>query len=223
MARQLVLASSQYLTLNNAVWANAFPVTLSIWFLPNTLGNRIVFGLFDTTKTTFPAVRMQQRTSINVIRAEHRDSVTAAQAQTTATYNTSAWNNFGGSYSANNNRTVYLNGGNSIPDTQSAAIAMTTNKVLIGAGENNSIVSSWVDGRVSHAAIHDVALNADEMGAIGKGVNPFRVRTSNVLAYWPIGHGSPDPNLAKQGGTLNMTVQNSPAIADSAPVSPLFF
>jgi hypothetical protein len=76
---------------------------------------------------------------------------------------------------------------------------------------------------VSQAAIHDAALNADEMGAIGKGINPFRVRTSNVLAYWPIGHGSPDANLAKQGGTLNMTVVNSPAVADSAPVSPLFF
>ena len=223
MARQFVSTSSQYASLSNAVWANTFPVTLSIWAFPDSAGNRLAFGLYDTVNASSRGVRLQQRAATDVLRAEHRDGTTAAQAVTAVTYNIGAWSGFGGVYTTNANRTVYLNGANAVSDTTPATVAMATNKVSIAVLESAGAPAAYFNGRLGHAAIHDVALNADEMGAIGKGINPFRVRTSNVLAYWPLGHGSTEPNLAKQGSTLNMTLVNSPAIADSAPVSPLFF
>lgn len=224
MSRRFVSTSSQYATLANAVWSNTFPVTISIWAYPDSLGNRIAFGLQDTLQSGARSVRLQQRTATDILRAEHRDGVaTPAQAVSTGTYNLSAWNSFAGVFSNNASRTVYLNGGNSSTDTASVPNAMATNKVSIGVLESSGAPTAFFNGRLGHGAIHDAALNPDEMGAIGKGINPFRVRTSNVLAYWPLGHGSTEPNLAKQGGTLNMTLVNSPAIADSAPVSPLFF
>lgn len=232
MARQFLAASTRVLELNigttDMPHGNAYPFTFHSWAYPEAAISAIMFGTYDTVNTTAPGARIQQ-TSGNLLQATFRDRnpTTNAAAQTSNSISQNAWNGYTVMFEGDANRTVFLNGGGKVNNTTSAPNGpMAHNYIAVGCSKYSAGNLSPFTGRIAEGAMWNAALNDDEVNALGKRVNPGRIRPSNLIVHYPlIGKSSSDGehNLAKGGSTFNLSAVNTPGIADHAPVSPLFF
>ena len=92
--------------------------------------------------------------------------------------------------------------------------AMPTHTADFKAGESNTIYS---DGDIAEVRTWDVSLSAGDIYSDFAGKIP---RSANLIQNWPIGYGSPEPDLSGNGN--NGTIGGSPAISDHPPVASLY-
>ncbi len=126
-----------------------------------------------------------------------------------------AWNHIGAVETSATDHRVYCNGSTG-QDTNSRTPA-NADSVTIGR-QGDSTPGDEFEGRLAEVAVWDVALTADEMNALRFGANPLKMRRANLVGYWPLfGNASPEPDYGSS--KLALTLQNSPAKADNAPVA----
>lgn len=95
------------------------------------------------------------------------------------------WQNLTGVYSANNSRTVYLNGGSSGTDT-TAATPSGISHIYVGATSSSSSIIKSFNGAIADTAIWNVALNTSEIAALNAGYSPALIRPSALVYYQPL-------------------------------------
>ena len=226
MARNFVSASNQSLYVNAVPWDNTFPMTMCCWVRPvATMVNGIAFGMHYTGDTSAESARIQTRSG-GAARAEHRDGTTAAVAETTALITAGSWHHVAAVFASTSSRTIYLDGANSVNNTTSATNTMNTDYLIVGRGRvSTGFTSPAYNGDISHCAIWNVALNAEEIAAIASGVCPTNIRPQNLIYYAPLeGVASPENNVWRAGGTYNLTLDNAPVHAGNPPkVMNMFF
>lgn len=221
MARTFDANTANNLSVDVAA-VTAAPLTMACWFIADdvtTLRNLMWVGDKDVTNAYF-ALSVRGDVANDPIEARTRSSATSAAAQTSTGYSAATWHHACGVWAGAADRKVYLDGAGEGTNTTSvtpAGIDRTTIG-LYGA----STPANPFDGRIAEAAIWNVALTANERLMLAAGVSPLRVRAASLIAYYPIGRGSPEPNLAKGTITLNLTVNGTLAIGDHAPVAPMF-
>lgn len=115
-----------------------------------------------------------------------------------------------GVFSAANSRTVYLDGAAGATNTTSRTPASLAT-VLTGK-YHSSAGTDYSDVAIAETAIWDVALSADEITSLSKGLSPILIRPQNLVFYAPIvGANSPEIELV---GARNLTFSGSPVKAE---------
>ena len=76
--------------------------------------------------------------------------------------------------------------------------------------------SDYVNGDIAEMATWNVALDAAEIAALGKGVIPLVIRPASLTGYWPV-RGTFSPEIDLKGGR-NLTLINAPTASAHAPV-----
>jgi hypothetical protein len=130
-----------------------------------------------------------------------------ALALTTTSFSANTWQHACGVFSAANARAAYLNGGG--VGTNSTSLTPTgIDRTYVGrlTGFDGSLYGS-MNAAVAEAAIWNVALTADEVLQLAKGLSPLLVRPASLVSYWPIyGRQSPEPDWA---GNLPLTINGT--------------
>lgn len=140
-----------------------------------------------------------------------------AATTTTGAFSAGVWNHAAAVFNTNSSRSAFLNGANKVTET-TAATPGTMNLTTLGMLNRGGSLFIPVNGRLAHCAIWDAALADDEIAALARGVNPFRIRPANIW-YWPLwGNHSPEIDLSRNAASMTLT--GSPAKADDAPVAP---
>lgn len=218
--------SSQYLRRDAEIvqWNTPhsyLPHTLVGWFRSDSATARQVLVSVGHNTNGYSSIQIRGDVSGDPIEAGRASSTGAYNsAQSTSGYSTGTWHHAAAVFAADNDRTIYLDGGSSANSTSTTGTIPPANEhILIGARIFNSDAGLYLDGRAAEVAVYNVTLTAEEINALAKGVSPLRIRPQNIIFYVPIyGVGSPEPSVV---GDHPFTLNGTPTQADHAPVQQL--
>lgn len=195
-------STSNYLSVGSAV-VTAVPLTMAAWFYPNTSPSGTLVAITNNgSGTNRNCWRLS--TSSGVLTVVAADATSADQLATVASVTVGAWNHGCVVCAADNDRRLYLNGGNKVTTTNSR-VPSGVNRTAIGVSLFTSPFSS-PDANIGEAAIWNVALTDADVAALAKGVSPLLVRPSALVAYFPlVGNNSPENNLKSNSATMSIT------------------
>lgn len=220
MAYRFDDASSEYLSASAPV-ANE-PLTMACWFRSDTSSptNQCLMSVGNkSSETSHHALRIRDPADSDLM-AVSRWGGTNIAAFSSAQWSTDTWHHACGVYAADNDRRIYLDGGNKGTDT--TTVTVTVNDLFIGAQAASS-TRYYMSGDIAEAAIWNVALTDDEAASLGSGCSPLLVRPASLVFYQPLRRNSNDIV-----GKLAITENNTPSIIDDRPPiiyppSPKFF
>lgn len=198
--------TSEYLEYAGAV-RTALPLTISAWVYKD-----------DTTNLDV-AVSLSNNASLNRCGLAFTNSAavrnlaitsggTNSNTDTTTLYTANTWTHGAAVYTSTTSRTVYINGGNAVNNTNSLDVSPGTfNTTNIGCYNNSAGRAQFFGGYIAEVGIWSVALTAAEIASLGVGVSPILIRPASLVAYWPIiGEFSPEIDLK---GRFEMTVSGA--------------
>ena len=202
--------SSQYASLNGGVFAmTGLPCTTAFWMYPNsTSGNQWPVYSQNMAATQINSSVILNYPSSGKVTGQTTDTVATSLPTATANFSASSWYHVAHSCGTGST-TIYLNGGNSA--AQSASPTVTCDRCIRGAS-NLTSPGSYFNGRLAEVGFWTVALTADEVLTLSKGMSPLFVRPQSLVHYWPLrGSYSPEIEVMRAGG---LTLTASPAFAD---------
>jgi hypothetical protein len=217
MARLFDDVSSEYLEYGSGV-LTAVPVTLACWAYVDdmTPGYLCLMGLCNSGSNTDSFTLF----CVDDLGTNEMWARTAqagwTEAESTSGFSTNTWFHACGVFSAVDSRAAYLNGGSKGTDSTSKTPS-GINRTVIGRLTRPS-AANYMSGRIAEAAIWNVALDDDEVAALGAGVCPLLVRPGDIIGYWPLGgiYDAADGDHDVVGG-YNMTPYSGPSTADHSP------
>lgn len=111
----------------------------------------------------------------------------------------------------NLDRYLYLNGVQTATDSQAGGGGAThpSNSDGVLIGNQPTATSSAPAGMLAEMGMWNVILTVPEIQLLASGVRPIDIRTSNLVAYWPLnGNVSPEPDMAgSYAGTVTGAVK----------------
>lgn len=204
MSRLFAAASNQYL--ENTSWSHIDePLTISVWFKTVSPVNwEGLFGVGNSGGTATDYFMLLSGLS-NVGFYCNATNTTTSSGPSAGT-----WHHACGVAAADNDRTVYLDGGN----TGTSAVSKTvTGTSVVRAGVRVAAPAVWfLDGQVAHAAIYARALDADQVAGLAAGAHPFAY--PDLIFYAPLIR---DEDIDIVGG-LSLTAVAAPTIGTNPPV-----
>lgn len=212
MARTFLTASSQSLSRTGAA-LSAVPLSMACWFRPSAVGgvtNQHLMSLTDGEGGALDFFLLRSNAAGGAIAASAATGGVGDASTTVATPSDGVWAHCGAVFASATSRTAYLNG--------VAATTNTTNVTPVGVNATEIGVLSglgFASGDIGEAAIWRVALSDFDMYRLTQGISPLKVQPAYLVAYWPIGQGSPEPD--RWQGNHPLVVTNAPPISASLP------
>ena len=188
MAMNFGAASKQYLVASYPV-VTAPPFTMVAWVNAATIPSGAnIMAIDDGNPSGANNFTLFQAGFGGNIAASTTASGSGGGSVTAGTLTAGIYAHAGAVFTSSSSRTAYLNGSAAASDSTSLTpinIAATR----IGASSENN---QYYDGSIAEAAIYNVALSPTDMAALAGGMSPLRVRSSALVAYWPmLGYESP--------------------------------
>jgi hypothetical protein len=202
MAYNFTAASSQYLSAPAPV--TTLPITMACWF---RVASPSTFNAFLSTSTTSGSInRHTLLVNVNELRLQTQfASGPPATAVATAAPSTE-WHHGAAVVNSTASRTVFLDGGNSNTNTTSLG-TVTPTALHIGARFAFSF-GGFTNGLIAEVGIWNVALTADEIASLAKGMTCDKVRPQSLVFYAPLVR-----DLNDQKGGLTITNNNGATVA----------
>lgn len=164
--------------------ATAFPATIACWGKKTATGaNGTMLGMFGGSASN-RWVRILMGGDGTVTGDTNSTGTDYQAATTTATYTAGVWTHVACVFTANNSRTIYLDGANAVTTTGTGAFSVNS-RTSFGSLDRSS-PTEWFDGQLAEGAIWNVALTADEIASLAKGIPPSRVRPQSLKFYCPL-------------------------------------
>ena len=133
------------------------------------------------------------------------------RADTTSGFSANTWSHACAVHTSASSRTAYLNAGSGGTNTGSAILSNTgINAVLIGAQSNPANPAfTYTSGLIAEVGIWNVALTADEIASLAKGMTCDKVRPQSLVFYAPLVR-----DLQDVRGGLTITNNNTATVAN---------
>jgi len=190
--------SSQWASSDTEAAANE-PFTVSIWFKPdNVTAMCSLFEEDDTGGGNMFLLDAAGNVAGDPIRCLAYKAGWAV-ASTTSGYAAGSWQHACGVWTADDSRSVYLDGGSKGTNTASKTVTGITQMLVGRYGAN------YFDGKLAELAVWDVALSDAEVANLAAGTNPTSVQADHLVGYWPLLTDANDDI-----GSNNLTLAGSP-------------
>lgn len=206
----------------NAAVISGLPFTIAVWAFPDIATTYMEgVAIVDQSVDNNTQFRLSFRGDVagDPVRVTSRKTI-QVDADTTTGFTTGEWNHACGVFAATNDRRVFLNGGSKGTNaTENEPTIANMDRLVIGRLEDLSPGQPF-DGRIAEVVVWNVALTDAEVAIIARpGFPQHRYRPGNIIGYWPLGMGSPEPDWSGQGNNLTVT---GATIADHVPIAPPF-
>lgn len=189
MSRAFTFANpaTDYLEHEAAV-VSAAPLTMACWFRSTSDADfQIAMSIVDSAAAVNRnAFYMFIRGDLagDPIAATACDGTSSTSGTSTSGYTPNIWQHGCVVFASPTSHTAYCNGGS--PGTAAIEkIPIGLNRTTIGA-RRQATSSGAFRGNIAEAAIWNVALTADEVASLARGIRPCYIRPANLVAYWPI-------------------------------------
>ena len=209
---RLFNALGDFLRLGSAV-VGAYPFTVTAWCRSNDLTvGQIPWCIVEPDGAGFIALDFGGSSGGDPIFAE----IDGGFAQTSSGYSSGVWHHVAGVFTNSTSRDVFIDGASKGSGATSAPFPGSLTRTSIGRYDINGSPSLAFDGDVAHVAVWDAALPDSQIASLGIGkASPLRVRRDSLIAYWPVGGQSDEPDIV---GGLNMTVNGTPTQSEEPPI-----
>jgi len=216
MARLFVPATSDKLLYSGAV-VSGYPFTFSCWFKTTDLTNPIM--LFSLCNSLSDSNHFRLTCQGNVagdplyflaINGAGQNSIT------TTGYSSGVWHHACAVGTSATSRDVYIDGGSKGSNTNSVTPSSLN---ATGIGYIAKLTpSGYFDGDIALACVWNVALGANEISSLAKGLHPKKVRPLSIAGGWNMeGIFSPEPDFS---GTAKHMVVTGTTRSNNPPVIP---
>jgi hypothetical protein len=201
--------TNQYLHASSAP-ATGFPMTLAAWCRPTSMtGTRTIIALGQA-----PALTRHRNQIVMLSTGAFRlGTITSSQspAETTATSANNQWVHAAGVVTSLSSRTIFMNGGNAVTSTGSIGAYNTFTEMGIGAqqGSGGGAYENFWAGDLAEVGVWNVALTADEVASLGKGVTCDQVRPQSLVFYAPLIR-----NIGDMARGIALTNVNAATVSD---------
>ena len=157
------------------------PVTLSIWFRQDWLGN---YYLCSIGKSTSYAEYHYLSTYTG---GYLEGGVHHGRARTTTTFSAGTWHHGCAIIGSSTDRRVFLNGGSKGVQTDSVRTYTGMDRIGVGCRAcNNSTCMGSFFGELADFAVWDTTLEDEEVLALSSGVSPLLIRPGSLKIYRPL-------------------------------------
>ena len=180
------------------------PLTLACWFNPDLLHNGALCAVDSFPSSNWFALFAN---ITGKVAASAVGSGSASDATTTANYTIGSWNHCCGVFASSTSRTIYLDGANSVTNTQNRT-PLSIGETVIGARRFAGAISAFSDARIAEVGIWNDALTAAEIASLAKGMTCDKVRPQSLVFYAPLVR-----DLIDQKGGLTITNNNGATVA----------
>jgi len=143
------------------------------------------------------------------------DALNFEWAESTAGYAANTWHHACGVWAAINDRRAYIDGGNRGNDGNNCT-PVGIDETTIGV-RPDAIYQYYMSGDIAEAVIWNVALTDGEVAALATGIEAWKIRPGNIVAYWPL-WGYHSPEIDCHAGTYQLTLEWGPTQSNHAPV-----
>lgn len=206
--------ATTYASFGSSIPVSAAPLSMACWF--NTTDDtteQVLLTIGDTGGTADEfALAINGSVAGDPVQAQARRTSTSSAASTTG-YSLNTWHHACAVFNSTTDRRAFIDGGSK--GTEGTSRAPTSlDTVRVGAAAR-SAATKFFSGSIAHAAIWNATLTDAEVAALGKGVNPLRIRPASLVFYAPLMGGSPEPDYT--AGQRALTLTGSPSLGTSQP------
>jgi len=189
-------------------------ITFGGWFFPESFNNgkRIISKALTQTDSDIIFMLSEVNPTPN-IRARIKVNAITTTVIGTTTLIANQWHHGVGRYDGSN-VSVWLDGVNETETARTGDLETASHDIFIGRNPGSD-TDEW-DGRLAEIFVANRAYTDNEILAVARGLPPIRLGNPSLVGYWPLGLGSPEPDLSGQG--RNGTVTGA-VIADHAPIA----
>jgi hypothetical protein len=205
MAYEFAAASSKYLSMTSSPVSGP-PLTLACWFNASQTTTSDYLVSVSAAANNYFALAIFGANAGDPVGAFDFGGGGTIFAYTTAGYTANTWNHAAGVWTGLNNRTAYINGGNSGTNLNSqAAITLTRSQI----GANAVVATNRMNGLIAEVGIWNAALTAAEIASLAKGMTCDKIRPQSLVFYAPLVR-----DLIDQKGGLTITNNNGATVAN---------
>jgi hypothetical protein len=205
MAYNFTSASSQYLSMTSSPVSGP-PLTLACWFNASQTTTSDYLVSVSAAATNYFALAIFGANAGDPVGVFDYAGLGPHFAYTTAGYTANTWNHAAGVWTGLNNRTAYINGGNSSTNT-STQNNITLTRSQIGA--NAVVATNRMNGLIAEVGIWNASLTAAEIASLAKGMTCDKIRPQSLVFYAPLVR-----DLIDQKGGLTITNNNGATVAN---------
>lgn len=210
MAYAFTAASSRYLSTASTP-VTAMPLTIAGWFnFPFTGVNQGIAGVNAVGTGVTGSFRLALNSSNQVVANCAAGATQGVSAFTGVSANT--WTHACGVFASATSRTAYANGIAADANATSASPA-GVNAVHIGVNWPSAGATGYANGQIAEVGIWNVALSAQEIASLAKGVTCDKVRPQSLVFYAPLIRDLTDCRNSLAISNINAaTVANHPRV-----------
>jgi hypothetical protein len=204
MAYDFASASSQYLSMTSSPVSGP-PLTLACWFNASQTTTSDYLVSVSAIANNYFALAIFGANAGDPVGAFDLGGLGLNFAYTTAGYTANTWNHAAGVWTGLNNRTAYINGGNSSTNTSNQNNITLTHSQI---GANATAATNRMNGLIAEVGIWNAALTAAEIASLAKGMTCDKVRPQSLVFYAPLVR-----DLQDVRGGLTITNNNAATVA----------
>lgn len=207
MACDFTGGANRYLSVASAP-ASGSPMTIAGWLYPTSTTSQIVVCAIGVNNLSHRNQLFMQGGGALQAVAVGASATDQPSAASNLTVN--EWNHCSGVYTSATNRTAYRNGTAGTAGTTNIGAQNAANELLINARNNGSsigLISQF--SIIAEVGVWNVALTADEIASLSKGMTCDKVRPQSLVFYAPLVR-----NLIDVKGGLTITNNNTATVAN---------
>jgi hypothetical protein len=155
-------ASQEYLERNDLCGITGYPFSIACWFWTDSTNNQALVLLGDTDGPRYHGLWLRDPADTDIL-CHTFISSTSAYAKTSRSYITSTWHSACGVWAGQQDRRVYLDGGNKGTNTIDSEPFSTVDNTTIAARHQNNVVDLYLSGRICCAFIWNRVLSDQEV------------------------------------------------------------
>lgn len=173
----------------------ALPITIAYWTKPNLTAIGLNSGVILALQAASGDGRIQVSAGTSTsasgpwyYRAISADnSNNSVIADSPSIPNNGMWSHGAGVFASTTSRVSYYNGiaGTEVTTSNDPSAASFT-RSYIGVRRSTGLLQLPFIGDIADIAVWNIALTSTEIAILATGVSPLKIRTSNLVAYWPL-------------------------------------
>lgn len=206
-------ANSEYFSIASAL-VSSTPFTFAVWVkATNETADHSLLGVgLSSSVNNFHSLDLNGVAGGDPCRVRSRDSSGTIFNASDGNYAANTWHLCVGVWASSTSRKAYLDGGTATEDTNSSTPA-GMNQTILGKIPNSSS-SAFLDGKVAHATIWNVALSDAQIDQLASGTNPRNVAAGNIVDYWELlsNANGLNGNNWTANGTISFDGADSPSV-----------
>jgi hypothetical protein len=207
MAYNFAAASTRTLSTASSP-ASGAPMTIAAWARPTTTGDMVICSVGVSSAAHRNQLQLGQSATTLQINIFAIGASGTGQGTRTVTRGSSVWSHFAGVCDSATLRKAFIDGVAGTDNTTNCGSQNAANSIVVGARWNTTL-GNYMTGDIAEVGVWDVALTADEIASLAKGMTCDKVRPQSLVFYAPLVR-----DLQDVRGGLTITNNNGATVAN---------